>query len=98
MNTKKFIPEIGEHVTILSHCGSEKPYTVVGYEKGKVIIQECSLIFRGTRYYDTVADEVRPNPFGKKECLSWCSKFGYWHKRGKGLAVFGRWTHAPYCN
>ena len=73
----KYYPEIGTKLYLSQRTGLEyvdlvkTPYTVVGKARGKLLVQECELVFNGPRYYDTLADEIRENPNGQILELSW---------------------------
>lgn len=95
---KKFIPEKGTPLTIVSATGSERPYTVIGYERGKLLVQECSLEFQGTRYYDSLPEHIFENPWGKVVELNWAPKFGLWQKNKYEIAIFGKWAYHPHCD
>ena len=98
MKHEKKIPEIGTKVTLYYYTGSETPYTVIGYEKGALLIQECSLYFEGERYFDTVADYIEPNPNGRIRKLHFCPSSGAWRDGEGTFAIFGSWNHEPYTN
>jgi hypothetical protein len=104
---EKFYPEIGTKLYLSQHTGNgwvdmcKYPYTVIGQRSGKLLVQECELIFRGDRYYDTVADEIRPDPNGEVIAMNWSKKYGRWQydKYQTGypqIAHFGSWEHQPY--
>ncbi len=103
----KFYPEVGTPLYLSQRTGRyyvdmvKHPYTVIGQANGKVLIQECELVFKGPRYYDTVADEIRPNPNGTILELSWAPKKERWqideYKTGyPSVAFFGKYEHQPY--
>ena len=77
---KKFYPEVGTPLYLSQCTGNyfvdmvKHPYTVVGKANGKLLIQECELVFNGPRYYDTVADEIKPDPTGEILELNWAPR------------------------
>ena len=98
----KVFPEVGTPLYLENpYTGSCLPYTVikVGQKDGKgpkrIQIQMAELIFHGKRYYDTVADEIVPNPTGETEWLSWAPSRKLWVLDRK-FAVFGEYKHEPY--
>ena len=110
-----FYPEVGEHLYLRQYTGNcwvdsvKRPYTVVDVDMRRdvVTIQECKLIFKGPRYYDTVADEIEANPNGRIMQLRFANAKGYrnkWIEKGRStqdyplVAVFGQWMHEPYLN
>lgn len=106
---EKFIPEIGTKLYMYTPCNDmwvsdvRKPYTVVGYAGGKVLVQACKLIFNGPRYYDTLPDRIEENPNGEVVALSWAGKKHRWqynkyHDNCPEVAVFGEWDYQPYLN
>lgn len=103
----KFYPEVGTPLYLSQRTGSyyvdmvKHPYTVVGTNHGKVQIQECKLIFNGPRYYDTLPDEIKPDPNGEILELSWAPKKERWqvdkYKTGyPSIAFFGTAEYQPY--
>ena len=81
----------------------KSPYTVIGIEKGQVVIQSCKLIFNGPRYYDTLADEIVEDKEGEVLKLNWSEKKQRWqidkYKTGyPQFAFFGTWEYQPYLN
>ena len=105
---EKFYPAVGTPLYLSQRTGSyyvdmvKHPYTVVGSQKGKLLVQECELVFNGLRYYDTIADEIKPDPNGRILELSWAPKKGKWqidkYKTGyPEYAFFGEgYQHYPY--
>lgn len=55
-------------------------------------------------FYDTIAEEIQPNPDGRVETLSWHGRRGMWGTAGRKdseypeYAVFGKYEHFPYLN
>lgn len=105
----KEYPEIGTPLYLHQQTGNswvdmcKYPYTVIGIESGKVVVQEAECIFNGPRYYDTLADDIIPNPKGDILRLNWSSKYGRWqvdrYKTGyPQIAVFGSYQFQPYLN
>ena len=103
----RIYPNIGDKLYLQQRTGNyyvdlcKNPYTVIGIEKGQVIIQEAQLIFNGPRYYDTVADEIKPDPNGEILKLNWSPKKQCWliDRYGTGYpqyAYFGTYEHQPY--
>lgn len=100
---EKYMPKVGEKVTLCNwYCATKTPYTVIKVSKSEVTVQECELLFCGTRYCDTIADEIRENPNGRTATLRWSPKRGCWMespvRSWSDRAVFGRWEHEPYLN
>lgn len=96
MATQRDIPANGTHLTLYTYGGSATPYTVIGYEKGALLVQECALIFNGDRYFDTVADAIVEDPNGYIEKLHFYPSSGKWQRSKYCWAVFGVWEHQPY--
>jgi hypothetical protein len=103
----KFYPEVGTKLYLSQRTGNyyvdmvKTPYTVIGVSSGKVLVQECQLIFNGPRYYDTIADDIKADPNGEVLTLSWAPKKERWqidkHKTGyPSIAFFGKWEYYPY--
>ena len=103
----KFYPEIGTPLYLSQKTGRyyvdivKTPYTVIGTNHGKVQIQECKLIFTGPRYYDTLPDDIKPDPNGEILELSWAPKNERWqidkYKTGyPSIAYFGEAKYQPY--
>lgn len=57
-----------------------------------------------TCFYDTIAESIEPDPFGRIEELTWHSKRGLWGTKGKDsdypeyLIIGQDYQHAPYLN
>ena len=72
----KFYPEVGTKLYLSQRTGDyyvdmvKIPYTVIGTVSGKLLVQECQLIFNGPRYFDTLPDEIKEDPNGKGRALS----------------------------
>ena len=107
--TEKFYPEVGTKLYLSQRTGDyyvdmvKIPYTVIGVVSGKLLVQECQLIFNGPRYFDTLPDEIKEDPNGKVLALSWAPKKGCWqidkHKTGyPSIAFFNGWKYEPYLN
>lgn len=103
----KFYPEVGTKLYLSQRTGNyyvdmvKTPYTVIGVSSGKVLVQECQLIFNGPRYYDTIADDIKADPNGEVLTLSWAPKKERWqidkYKTSyPSVAFFGAWEHQPY--
>ena len=95
---ERWIPPVGTKLSLCFLNGSSYPYTVVGMDRGQVVIREARLEFDGPRYYDTVADRIVPGlPGDREERLIWHPKAGDWHGRGKygGYVRWCEWTHQP---
>lgn len=104
---EKYFPKVGEHLYLRQSTGNswvdmvKDPYTVVNVTPSRVVVRECKLLFKGDRYYDTVADEIEDDPNGELKVLHWAPKKGRWQvdEYGTGypeFAVFGEWKHQPY--
>ena len=107
--TEKFYPEVGTKLYLSQRTGDyyvdmvKIPYTVIGAASGKLLVQECQLIFNGPRYFDTLPDEIKEDPNGRVLALSWAPKKGCWqidkHKTGyPSIAFFNGWKYYPYLN
>ena len=105
----KFYPEVGTKLYLSQRTGDyyvdmvKTPYTVIGVVSGKLLVQECQLIFNGPRYYDTLPDEIKEDPNGRVLALSWAPKKGCWqidkHQTGyPSIAFFNEWRYFPYLN
>ncbi len=106
MNEKTF-PKVGDKCYLRQFTGSyyvdmvKYPYTVIEVTPTKVKVQEAELIFNGPRYYDTVADDIRPDVFGQIKELTWHKKRGLWGTPGPEssypeFAIIGEYDHQPY--
>lgn len=77
-----------------------KPYTVTEVKGNIAKIREAKLVFHGIRYFDTLPDEIVPDPYGKEQKLRWNAKKNRWQvtpkKYGPEVAVFGRYDYQPY--
>lgn len=52
-------------------------------------------------FYDTVAESIQEDPYGRKEELTWHGRKGMWGTKGRDsdypeYAIFGEWLHCPY--
>lgn len=102
----KFLPKVGDKLYLRQDTGNEwidmvhKPYTVVKVSEDAIVVQECKLIFYGTRYYDTLPDEIEDDPYGETKILHWDCKKSRWQGNDycRDIAVFGRWDYQPYLN
>lgn len=52
-------------------------------------------------FYDTVAESIQEDPYGRKEELTWHGRKGMWGTKGRDsdypeYAIFGEWKHQPY--
>ena len=82
-----------------------RPYTVVAVSDKEITIQEALCIFNGPRYYDTLADDIVPNPNGRIRVLKqsnakkykglWVDKLGETYPY---IAEFGEYDYYPYLN
>ena len=106
-NEQKVYPNIGDQLYLRQFTGNgwvdmvKRPYTVIEVGPSKVVVQECKLIFNGPRYFDTVADDIIPDPNGRVEELTWHPKRGLWGTKGREsdypeYAIFGNYEHQPY--
>ena len=105
---EKHNPTVGEHLYIYTPCSNmwvaevRYPYTVESVKGNTMVIREAELVFYGARYYDTVADEIRDNPNGKRLTFRYSEKKNRWQESPAGsyprVAVFGAWDHQPYLN
>ena len=107
MNEAKTFPAVGTKLYLSQRTGNyyvdmvRTPYTVISTYGGKVQIQECELVFKGPRYFDTLPDEIRANPSGEILELNWAPKKKRWqidkYKTGyPSIATFGNWDYQPY--
>ena len=104
----KHIPVVGKRLYTYTPCSDcwvrdvRNPYTVESVKGNTCVIRAAGLIFRGPRYYDTLPDEIRDDPNGKRMTLRWSEKKQRWQESPAGsypeVAVFGRWDYAPYLN
>lgn len=85
---------IGTKVTLCHYCGSETPYTVTAVKGNRATIQECLLLFRGVRYYDTIADKITENPNGRTKTI-YLNKHGRWSVSGDKYyyVSIGEWCY-----
>ena len=101
------VPYVGEKLYLRQKTGQyyvdicKRPYTVsriLGPDKNEV--QECEMIFKGPRYYDTLPDEIKENPNGYTKVLRWNEKRQAWCefplRDYPQFAVFGNWEYQPY--
>lgn len=110
--TPEFYPNLGDKLYLSQQTGDywvdmvKMPYLVIAVDSDKVTIQECRLVFNGPVYYDTVADDIVDDPYGRVKYLTWASnkKYHGWvlkddpHDPYPYVAHFGRWAHQPYLN
>lgn len=52
-------------------------------------------------FYDTVAESIQEDPYGRKKELTWHGRKGMWGTKGRDsdypeYAIFGEWKHCPY--
>lgn len=77
-----------------------RPYTVTEVKGNIAKIREAKLVFHGVRYFDTLPDEIVPDPYGKEQKLRWNAKKNRWQvtpkKYDPEVAVFGRYDYQPY--
>ncbi len=102
----KHIPTVGEHLYTYTPCNMyyvraiRNPYTVESVKGNTIVIREAEPVFYGLRYYDTLPDEIRDNPNGKKKTFRWSEKKQRWQESPCGsypeVAVFGEWDYFPY--
>lgn len=97
----KFFPAPGSPLTLVnSYNGASYPYTVVGRApRGRLLVRQCQLIFKGDRFYDTLPDAIlpgRPGYEGTVE-LIWKAKRRVWAEQGKygKVALFGTAEYYP---
>ena len=101
---EKTYPEIGTHLYLYQPKGGyyvtavRDPYTVIGIDGGRVIIQAARPVFYGVRYFNTLADDIVADPNGQIVTLNYAPKDGVWKESGKygRVAVFGDWAYFPY--
>lgn len=100
----KFYPAPGSPVTLVnSYSGAEYPYTVVGRApRGRLLVRQCQLIFKGDRYYDSYPDAILPGRKGYESEveLIWKPKLRMWAEQGKygKVAIFGKAEFCPNLN
>lgn len=105
--TEKYYPQVGDKLYLSQITGNcmvdmvKDPYTVIEVTKTSVSVQSAKLIFNGTRYYDTVADDILEDPEGNVLILHWYPTKGKWgidkYRTGyPSFAFFGKWEHQPY--
>jgi len=110
---EKFYPNVGDHLYLRQLTGNEwvdmcrYPYTVIKVDKNRVWVQSCELVFNGPRYYDTLPDDIKEDPYGDVRELKWSNAKklgGAWvYKNYPGdtypsFAVFGEWDYQGYLN
>ena len=109
MNMEKIIYPIGTKLYLSQRTGDyyvdmvRRPYTVVGYSKGKLLIQQAKCSFPTPCYYDTLPTSIEEDPEGEVLELSWAPKKGIWqidkyHTGYPEFAFFGEWDFKPYLN
>jgi hypothetical protein len=85
----------------------KKPYTVIDIKPNEIIIQEALCVFNGPRYYDTLADDIVANPYGKVVTLKksrakkYKDQWVYHSYPGSTypyVATFGAYDYQPYLN
>ena len=99
---------VGEKCSVYTPCSNywvsmcRTPYTVIAVKENELTLQECTLVFYGDRYYNTVADEIIPNPNGRIMKVRWSEKKKRWQESPAGsypkVPIFGIWEHQPYLN
>lgn len=105
----KYYPEVGTPLYLYQRTGNmwvddvKRPATVIAVSKTHVTVQRAKCIFNGIRYYDTLADDIVPDPQGEVMELSWAPKKKKWqidkYKSGyPEYACFGKYEYAPYLN
>lgn len=102
----KHIPAVGERLYTYTPCNLHyvamvrNPYTVDSVKGNTIVIREAEPVFYGTRYFDTLPDEIRDNPNGKKMTMRWSEKKQRWQETPCNsypeVAVFGEWDYFPY--
>ena len=106
---EKVIPEVGTKLYLSQRTGDywvdmvKRPYTVVGYRGGKLLIQEAKCNFPNPCYYDTLPISIEEDREGEILELRWAPKKGRWqidkyHTGYPEIAFFGRWQFQPYLN
>lgn len=113
---EKTFPQVGDKLYLRQFTGNywvdmvKRPYTVIKVTPTRVYVQACKLIapvdpVSGKRvfYYDTVAEEILPDPEGRVEELTWHGRKAKWGTPGKDsdypeYAIFGEYVHQPYLN
>ena len=93
-----YIPDARDYYVALCRT----PYTVIGVSENELILQECKLYFYGDRYFDSVADEIVPDPSGRIMKVRWSARKQRWQESPAGsyphVPIFGVWEHQPYLN
>lgn len=79
------------------------PYTVIGIEKGKLIIQSAKCNFPEECYFDTLPLSIEEDKDGEIIELTWHAKREKWGTKGRDsdypyYAYFGEWKYSPYLN
>lgn len=110
METKqKFYPEVGTPLYLSQRTGDyyvdlvKVPYTVVGINRGRIIIQSANCIFPKNSHFNTLPSYIIPDDEGEILELSWSRKKGMWQndKYQTGYpyyAYFGKYEYYPYLN
>lgn len=106
---EKEIQPIGTKLYLSQRTGDyyvdlvKTPYTVVGYLKGKMLIQSAKCNFPENSYWDTLPISIEEDPDGLIIELSWAPKKKRWqidkyHTGYPEIAYFGSWEYFPYWN
>lgn len=107
MNKKLY--DIGTKLYIQQKTGDyfvdmvKYPFTVIGYNSGKLIIQSAKCNFPKKRYYDTLPLSIEEDLDGDILELNWSEKNKWWqYKASKNsypyIAHFGNYEYQPYLN
>lgn len=84
---------------------TKTPYTVIGYTKTGILIQEAELIFEGTRYYNSIPVSVLPDDNGDIIELRWSDSINggcWWSPKCSTsrdypmVAHFGKYKYVPF--
>lgn len=104
----KYVPKVGDKLYLSSSTNNywvdsvRDPYTVIEVKGNICMVQECKLIFKGIRYFDTLPDRIEEDKNGRVKKLRWSSKKERWQETPAGsypqIAHFGSWDYAPYLN
>lgn len=99
-------PSAGDKLYLYRPCNSwyveacRDPYTVESVKGNTCIVREARLVFYGTRYFNTLPDEIVDDPDGSRITLRWNEKKQRWQESPAGsyprVAVFGAWAYFPY--
>lgn len=79
------------------------PYTVIGYENGKLKVQSALCVFPEVSYFDTLPLRIEEDKTGDILELTWHAKKKRWGTVGRDrdypyYAYFGSYEYFPYLN